>query len=234
MDPLTPPVLAAWLVHLYTGSGFVLAYLAARAAIERDYREAFLWLAVQVVVDSTDGALARLARVKERLPWFDGRRLDDLIDYLTYVFVPALIVWRADLLPPGWTIPTVSAMLLASGYGFSRADAKTTDHFFTGFPSYWNVVSFYLLAAGWPAAVNGAVLLVFVALVFVPVRYVYPSRTPAFRAATIALGSAWGVLMLVMVWQYPGVSRAIFRASLAFPIYYFALSLWLHARSRRV
>jgi phosphatidylcholine synthase len=226
-------MIAAWLVHLYTGSGFVLAFLAARAAVERDYREAFLWLAAQVVVDATDGMFARLARVRERLPWFSGRQLDDLIDYLTYVFVPALIVWRADLLPPGWTLPTVSAMMLASGYGFSRADAKTADHFFTGFPSYWNIVSFYLLVAGWPPAVNTFVLVAFAVMVFVPIRYVYPSRTPVFRRSTIALGSTWGVLMFVMIWLYPYVPRTIFWTSLAFPVYYFALSLWLHARTRR-
>ena len=156
----------------------MLALLATRAVIDYNYRTAFFWLWLQVVIDATDGALARRARVSERIPWFDGGKLDDIVDYLTYVFVPALFVWRAVLVPDEWTIWIAAAMLLASGYGFSRKDAKTPDHFFTGFPSYWNVVTFYLLVAGWSSYVNAAILVTFVVLVFIPIRYVYPSRTP--------------------------------------------------------
>jgi len=225
-------LIAAWLAHLYTASGVVLALLATRAVIESNYRAAFFWLWLQVVVDATDGMLARRARVSERIPWFDGAKLDDIVDYLTYVFVPALCVWRALLVPAGWTIPIASAVLLASAYGFNRSDAKTADHFFTGFPSYWNVVVFYLLVAGWPSSVNAIVLLTFVVLVFVPVRYVYPSRTTVFPRVTNVAGYIWSALMLLMLWQYPAVSRPVMWASLAFPLYYLALSLWLHTRRR--
>ena len=123
-----------------------------------------------------------------------------------------------------------AAMLLSSGYGFSRRDAKTPDHFFTGFPSFWNVVVFYLLVAGWSSSVNAAVLLVFIVLVFIPVKYVYPSRTPVVRVFTNAAGCVWGALLLLMLWQYPAVSRPVMWVSLAFPAYYFALSLWLWNR----
>ena len=225
-------IAAAWLVHLYTASGVVLALLAARAVIDFDYRAAFFWLWLQVVVDATDGLLARWARVSERIPWFDGARLDDIADYLTYVFVPALFVWRAVLVPDAWAIPIASAMLLASAYGFSRTDAKTVDYFFTGFPSYWNALVFYLLVAGWSSAVNAAVLLTAVVLVFIPLRYVYPSRTPILRRVTNIAGSIWSVLMLLMLWQYPAVSRLVMWVSLAFPAYYFALSWWLNLRRK--
>jgi phosphatidylcholine synthase len=220
-------LIAAWLVHLYTASGVVLALLATRAVIDYNYRAAFFWLWLQVVIDATDGMLARHARVSERIPWFDGSKLDDVVDYLTYVFVPALFVWRAVLVPGEWTIWIAAAMLLASGYGFSRKDAKTPDHFFTGFPSYWNVVAFYLLVAGWPPAVNAAILLTFVVLVFVPIRYVYPSRTPVLRVFTNVAGAIWSAMMLFMLWQYPDVSRLAMWASLAFPVYYVVLSIWL-------
>ncbi len=226
-------VVFAWLVHLYTASGAVLAFLAARAIVEYDYRAAFFWLWLQVAVDATDGVLARAARVSVRLPWFNGAKLDDIVDYLTYVFVPALFVWRSLLVPDAWTIPVASAMLLASAYGFNRDDAKTADHFFTGFPSYWNVVIFYLLVAGWPSVANAAVLLVLVVLVFVPLKYVYPSRTPILVRPTNALGVVWAILMLVMLWQYPAVSRSVFLASLVFPVYYVGLSLFLQFRPRK-
>jgi phosphatidylcholine synthase len=223
-------LIAAWLVHLYTASGVVLALLATRAVIESNYRAAFFWLWVQVVVDSTDGALARTARVSQRLPWFDGAKLDEIVDYLTYVFVPALCVWRALLVPDRWAIPIASAMLLSSAYGFNRTDSKTSDHYFTGFPSYWNVVVFYLLVAGWSSSVNAVVLLTFVVLVFVPIRYVYPSRATVLRRFTNVSGSIWSAFMLLMLWQYPAVSKTVMWISLAFPAYYMALSIWLHVR----
>jgi len=221
---------AAWLVHLYTASGIVLAFLAARAFIEFDYRTGFFWLWIQVFVDATDGLLARRMRVRERIPWFDGAKLDDITDYLTYVFVPALFVWRGALVPNAWVLPVVMAMLLSSAYGFNRADAKTSDHFFTGFPSYWNAVTFYLLVAAWPSEVNAAILVVFAVMVFVPIRYVYPSRTLEWRVVTNVAGVIWGGLMLLMLWQYPAVSEPVFWLSLAYPSYYFLLSFRLHFR----
>ena len=218
----------AWFVHLYTASGIILAFLAARAIIDFDYRTAFVWLWIQVVVDATDGYLARLVRVRERIPWFDGAKLDDIADYLTYVFVPALFVWRGALVPNAWALPVAAAMLLSSAYGFNRNDAKTPDHFFTGFPSYWNVVTFYLLVARWSSSVNAAILVVLAVLVLVPIRYVYPSRTRPWRKTTNVAGAVWGGLMLVMLWQFPAVSRTLFLVSLVFPVYYGLLSLGLH------
>ena len=226
-------MISAWLAHLFTASGVVLAFLAAVAVIDHDYRTAFFWLALQIAVDSVDGVFARAARVSERIPWFNGAKLDDIIDYLTYVFIPALFVWRALLVPADWTMPVVGAMLLSSAYGFNRDDAKTADHFFTGFPSYWNIVVFYLLIGGLPKAVNAVILLALAVMVFVPIRYLYPSRTPALRWPTNVLGVIWGVLMLVLLWQYPLVSRPVLWVSFVFPTYYVALSLWLHFRTIR-
>jgi len=223
-------VIAAWLAHAYTASGVVLAFLAARDVVEHEYRNAFFWLYLQVFVDATDGVLARRARVSQVVPWFNGAKLDDIVDYLTYVFVPALLVWRAILVPDAWTLPVAAAMLLSSAFGFNREDAKTEDHFFTGFPSYWNIVVFYLMVAGLPPQVNAVILLALAVLVFVPLRYVYPSRTPLYQPLTIALGVVWSVLMIVMLWQFPLVTPPVLWASLVCPAYYTVLSLVLHFR----
>ena len=223
----------AWLIHLYTASGALFAFLALSRIFYDRYQDAFFWLFLAVIVDATDGVLARRLEVASRLPWFNGAKLDDTIDYLTYVFVPAFFVWHALLVPDRWSVAVVAAMLLSSAYGFNREDAKTEDRSFTGFPSYWNIVVFYLYLAGWTPEVNTAILLVLTAFVFVPVRYVYPSRTPALRAPTIALGSLWSVLMATMLWQMPAVSRPIFWVSLAFPAYYLLLSLALDLRRLR-
>jgi len=219
------PPYTAWLVHLYTASSAVLALLATRAIFEYRLRDAFFWLGAAIVIDATDGVLARAARVSQRLPWFNGAKLDDIVDYLTYVFVPAVIVWRALLVAEAWTIPVASAMLLSSAYGFNREDAKTSDHFFTGFPSYWNLVVFYLYLLQAGQTFNAMVLLALAVLVFVPIRYVYPSRTPAWRGVTVGLGVLWGIALVVMVWQLPVVSPVLLWASLLFPVYYVILSL---------
>jgi phosphatidylcholine synthase len=221
-------VLIAWLAHAYTASGAVLAFLATLNVIDHQYREAFFWLYVQVFVDATDGVLARRAHVATVLPWFNGAKLDDIIDYLAYVFVPALIVWRALLVPSAWALPVALAMLLSSAFGFNREDAKTPDHFFTGFPSYWNIVVLYLFVARLSPAVNAGILLLLATLVFVPIRYVYPSRTPALQRLTLILGLMWAVLMVVMLWQFPAVSPLVLWASLVFPAYYVVASLLLH------
>ena len=138
--------LAGMAVHLYTASGSVLALLIVIAAFDGNAVTA-LWIGlVALVVDGTDGMLARHLRVKETIPWFDGARLDDIVDYLTYVFAPMVLLWTtgpAAGRPTGWVLAALP--LLASSYQFCRVDAKTDDHFFLGFPSYWNVVAFYAI-----------------------------------------------------------------------------------------
>jgi phosphatidylcholine synthase len=233
-----------WIAHLYTASGAVIALLATAMAFAHDFRAAFLYLVLATFVDSTDGLIARALRVKERIPHFDGAKLDDIIDYLTYVFVPALIVWQADLVPSAF--PICAAMLLSSAYGFAHAGAKVhtgstggpstslraSDHFFTGFPSYWNIVAVYLYVLQLPQRTNAIVIAVLAVLVFVPIRYLYPSRTKTLKVPTLALGTMWAVLFAWMIWRLPDTSGPWTLISLLFPIYYVVLSLWLQAGGR--
>jgi phosphatidylcholine synthase len=226
--------IAAWAVHFYTGLGALLGLLALDAAVRASYGAAFAWLAAAMLIDCTDGVLARSAQVKTVLPNFDGSRLDDIVDYVNYVFVPIVLLYRADgALPEGFQRAAIAAMpLLASGYGFCQSDAKTPDHFFKGFPSYWNVVVFYLYCLRTPAWANTVVLAVFSVLVFVPVLYLYPSRGARGRSTTITLGVVWAVMILALLLQFPHPSRGLAVASLFFPAYYFGFSLYLH-RARR-
>jgi phosphatidylcholine synthase len=225
--------MTAWAVHAYTASGIVLALVSLRAIVLGDVREAFGWLLVTTVIDASDGWLARWARVREVTPRFDGATLDNIVDYLTFVFVPVVLLIDTKVLPPPWTMSVASIVLLSSAYGFSQKDAKTSDHFFTGFPSYWNVVAFYLHAAGWPAIVNALVLVGLSLLVFVPLPYVYPSRTPVLQRTTITLCVAWAVVLVWMIWRLPEVPRLVLFGSLFFPVYYVALSLVLASQRRR-
>jgi phosphatidylglycerophosphate synthase len=149
--------LRSWVVHGYTATGAVLALLIVLAAVEGDVARA-LWLGLAaLVIDGTDGMLARRYGVKERLPWFDGALLDNIVDYLTYVFAPMVLLLQSGYLPDGNAGTVIAALpLVASSYQFCRVDAKTDDHFFLGFPSYWNVVAFYAIAMDLtPAVVDG-------------------------------------------------------------------------------
>ena len=222
-----------WIAHLYTATGTVWALLATAMTFAHNFRSAFIFLVVATFVDSTDGVLARAFRVKERLPEFDGALLDNIIDYMTYVFVPALIVWQADLVPVPF--PICVAMLLSSAYGFAHTAAKveTGDHFFTGFPSYWNIVVAYLYILQLPQIVNATVLVVLAILVFVPIRYLYPSRTKTLQIPTLVLGAGWAALFTWMVFRLPATDGPWTALSLVFPVWYVALSLWLHGRERK-
>lgn len=229
-SPSAGRVVAAWGVHLLTASSAPAGLLAIFATIHGDIGTAFLWMAYTLAVDAIDGTLARAVRVKEVVPFVDGSRLDDVVDYFTYVIVPAFFVVQTGLLPAGAAIPVASLVLVASGYGFSQTAAKTPDHFFTGFPSYWNVVAFYLYVLQWPPIANAAVLTIFAVLVFVPLRYAYPSRMTELRTPTVVLGIAWGAVLTWALVHFDDVPRAVVEWSLMYPAYYIALSLYLHAK----
>src|SRR4029079_12313689 len=151
--------LAGLALHAYTASGTVLALLIVIAAIDGDAVRA-LWLGLAALwIDGTEGMIARRLRVKETIPWFDGAMLDNIVDYLTYAFAPIVLLWTGHFLPSGPAGPVLAALpLLASSYQFCRTDAKTADHFFLGFPSYWNVVAFYVVVLSLNPAATGAIL----------------------------------------------------------------------------
>jgi phosphatidylcholine synthase len=224
---------SAWLVHLYTACGAVAAFFGVLAVLGSRYREAFLWMLGATLIDATDGILARRARVSQVLPGVDGPRLDDIVDYLTFVFLPVLLLVQSGALPATWGPAVAAVVLVSSAVGFVLDDAKTADHFFTGFPSYWNIVALYLHVARFGAHVNAAILLLLSGLVFWRVRYVYPTRTPVLRSTTLVLGGIWTVLVLVMILDLPAVSPPLVLVSSFFPIYYFALSAVLHLRGAR-
>jgi phosphatidylcholine synthase len=217
----------AWCVHFYTATGLLasafIAVLVVRGG-DWSFREAFWLMILATFIDSTDGWLARRARVKQVLPGFDGRKLDDLVDFLNYTSLPLLLVWRADILEGGYAW-WLLLPLLASAYGFSQADAKTADGFFLGFPSYWNVVALYLYWLRPPDWLSLSIIIVLALLTFVPTRYLYPSqqRTP-FSRLTIILCALWGVLLLFILSDVVRDSSWLVHLSLIFPAYYMVLS----------
>jgi phosphatidylcholine synthase len=228
-----PPhrVAFAWGVHAFTASGGVVGVAALLAAGAGDLRAAALLMLVALVIDSVDGTLARAARVTEVLPGIDGRRLDDIVDYLNYVVVPAVfLVSAGSLLHWGFA----AAPVLASAYGFAQTDAKTDDHYFVGFPSYWNVVALYLWVLGVSPLTGTLVVVGLAAAVFVPLKYVYPSRMHVLRRSTNGAAALWiGAVGISLAASGAAWREDVLKASLVFPLYYLALSFWLGGRLRR-
>jgi phosphatidylcholine synthase len=216
----------AWATHTFTATGAVWGFLAILAVNEAQWRLAFFWICVAVLVDAVDGFIARAAHVKSVLPAIDGALLDNIIDYLNYVFVPAYLLFQTGRLPAQISLLVVFAILLSSAYQFTQADAKTDDHFFKGFPSYWNIIAFYLMVLPTNPWVNAAILLALVVLVFVPIKYIYPSRTSIFPRLTIGLGVLWGIANLLILWQYPNQAVWMVWLSLLYAVYYTGLSLY--------
>ncbi len=220
----------AWGVHLYTALGAVFGVLAIHYASAGDYRASFIAMAVTILIDSSDGTLARYFNVKTRVPGFDGALLDNIVDYLTYVVAPVFLVICAGLVSGTIGIAVAGFVLIASAYQFCQADAKTSDHFFLGFPSYWNLVVFYLYCLHWRPIANEAILTVFGVMVFVPIKYIYPSRTKPLRPLTLTLGIIWGVITIAMLPSLPSINPVMLYLSLAYIAYYFIASFALHAR----
>ena len=217
---------AAFGVHVFTASGVVWALLAVLAISEHRFRGAFFWMGAALAVDMVDGALARLVDVKRVFPRFDGALLDNLVDYLTYVLVPAYLIVEADLLPSSAALATVSAFSVASAYQFCQADAKTSDHYFKGFPSYWNAIAFYLFVLGLDRQVNLVVLLLLTAAIFVPIKYIYPSRTVRHRPFNLGLGALWSLSVGVVAWRLPAESHGWTGIALACSGVYALLSVY--------
>jgi phosphatidylcholine synthase len=219
-----------WAVHAYTASGAVMGLFAIKFAAEHRFRASFIMMAVATAVDSSDGVMARYLEVKRRIPNFDGALLDNIVDYLTYVVAPAYLMLCAGILPAGgWGLVAASAMLLSSAYGFCQTNAKTPDHFFLGFPSYWNLVAFYMFCFGMTPALNMTIVAVFAALVFVPIKFIYPSRTELLRRLTVSLGIIWAVLVVYLLVTLRAPNHFVVWLSFTFIGYYLTMSIVLHA-----
>jgi phosphatidylcholine synthase len=228
----------AYAVHAYTAAGIGFAFAAAMeiCASAPDPRLVFIYLFAAVLVDATDGPFARRFDVKRWAGTIDGRKIDDIVDYITYTFLPLLLMWRMGWLPAPaavWIIPA----LIASLFGFTNLAAKDeSGGFFLGFPSYWNVVAFYAGLWAGPVGiwVNAGLVLALALLTVLPVRFLYPNLAPRpWKLPLLAGAGVWFVLLVWILVDYPKVSDALLSASLVYPVLYTALSWHLSRTGRR-
>lgn len=223
----------AWSVHVYTASGALWGLLAILAAVEERWMLSFFWMGITMLVDGVDGSLARHFHVKRVVPNFDGALLDNIVDYFTYVLVPLIVVYQAAMVPANLFVPTLAMISMTSAFQFCQTDAKTDDHFFKGFPSYWNVVIIYLFLLQTGIWFNFSVLALCALLVFVPVKYIYPSRTRALRRPTMVLTLIWALMLIMAIALYPTTPAWLTVGSLFYILYYIGASLFLTFDSKR-
>lgn len=183
--------LSAIFVHMFTATGAVLAMLAMLAAVDQKWDMMFLWLVVAFLVDGIDGPLARKFDVKTNAPEIDGVLLDLIIDYLTYVFIPAFSLFKSGLLPnwTGWTI--IIIITFSSALYFADTRMKTRDNSFSGFPACWNMVVLVLFALQPNYWLMLALVVGLSITMFVPLKFVHPVRTERWRMLTLPMALAW-------------------------------------------
>lgn len=222
-------ILRAWAVHFYTSLGLVLGYLALLAIFNDQPLQAAIYLGIAALIDGTDGLLARRCEVHRWTPNFDGRKLDDIIDYLNYVLIPIYAAYHFEIVtgPWVWTLPFA---LVAAIYGFSSDGAKTADGYFTGFPNYWNGLVFYMWLLKMPNWANGLLFIFFGVMVFVPIKYIYLSQTIHYRKLNVVLTVIWLAMVAEIVRNFFNPNPLLVWASLFFPAYYFAMSFYIHFR----
>jgi phosphatidylcholine synthase len=219
----------AWSVHLLTGTGAIWGLLTILAIFEGSWRMMIFWMIIAMFVDGVDGMFARFFHVKEYANTIDGGLLDNMVDYINYVLVAALIIIKApNLVPAGLELAVACSILLTSGYQFTQVDAKTDNdsYFFKGFPSVWNFLVLYLLLLGLNPWINLALLIAGNILIFVPVKYIYPTRNTRLRRLTLGLTyicaaiGVWGLL------QYPDVPQWVILVAIIYSVYYALLSFF--------
>ncbi|TBW37678.1 phosphatidylcholine synthase [Siculibacillus lacustris] len=220
---------AGFSVHLFTASGGAVALLALYAAIERDFATCFAWLGLALFIDGIDGTLARAAKVTETAPRIDGVVLDLVVDFLTYVLVPVIALWRSDLMPTPVAFWLGLIVTLASALYFADTRMKTADHWFRGFPAIWNVAVLYLFVLRLPWPIAAGLLVIGTAAMFAPVVFVHPLRVERVRVATVLVSVAFFGLSAAAILQDLAVGWMIKAGFVAVAIYFLALPLVVRA-----
>lgn len=223
---------AGWLVHAFTASGAFVGLMSMMAIYQHKF-ELSLWLMMgAILIDAVDGMFARMINVKIAVPEIDGALLDNIVDFLNYTIVPCFFLLVTTMLPDFWRFVCVVTITFSSAYQFTQIDAKTSDHFFKGFPSYWNIAIFYLYFWQMDSWLNLSILLFLSMLSFVPIKYVYPSRldylthSKSLRLAMLLATVAWGVATVGLLWVYPESNKLMVFVSMGYIILYLAVSLY--------
>lgn len=222
--------ISAYGVHLLTATGAGLGLWSIILIYDGYFQEALWILAAAVLIDSIDGSLARITDVDTYAPAIDGALLDNIIDFITWTMAPLLWIY-ATMRIPLWVLLICA---ISSGFGFTNKRAKTPDNYFLGFPSYWNIVVFYVYMLNLPEMMAIAILLVFAAMTLLPIKFIYPSKTDSFKIPTLLLGTIFFGQLLVLLYLFNQAPPILIYSSFIFPVYYFGLSFYLNFKRATV
>lgn len=223
---------AGWLIHAFTASGACVGLLSLLAIYHHNMLLALWLMGATILIDAVDGMFARKVKIKEVVPEVNGELLDNIVDFFNYTLVPCFFLLVTDLLPEYWRVLCVMAITFSSAYQFTQVDAKTRDHFFKGFPSYWNIAVFYLFFWQMSSVANMIILLSLSVLSFVPIKYVYPSRldyltdNKFLRMTMVLLTFLWGMATSGLLWLYPQSNHFLVAVSIGYLLLYIAISLY--------
>ncbi len=226
--------LAGMAVHVLTGLGAVCALFAVEAVMAGAWPRVFLWLGIAFLIDGIDGPIARAVDVKQNLPRFSGERIDLIIDYLTYVFVPVLVLLAAGRLPETMGYALAGLILLSSLFHFSDVESKSNDLAFVGFPAIWNILAFYVFALDIGPWLTVVMILLCTMATFFPLHWLHPIRVRFFRPATLLLTALWSVAALMTVLNdFPAEAwaQSVF---VLVALYGLSLSAWLSFKAHAV
>lgn len=191
-------------VHAFTASGMVAGFMAILAITAHEFKTAMLWLFVTLIIDGIDGTFARLFKVKEVLPNFDGSMIDAVIDFATYGIIPAYFIYEASLLPEDYRLLGAAIILMVSAIYYGKSGMISNDYYFIGFPVMWNMVAFYLFfvtnISEW---LNFILVVIFAIMHFIPIKFLYPSRTQKYRWLNITVSAIFVIsnIWIIMIYD---------------------------------
>ncbi|MNO82564.1 Phosphatidylcholine synthase [compost metagenome] len=220
----------AWSVHAVTASGVILALMALLALVDNRPQACLLWLGVALLVDGLDGTLARRFHVKSVLPHFDGSTLDLVIDYLTYVFIPAIFIYRYIPLPVYSELPVVGVILVSSLFCFCNVNMKSQDNYFVGFPAAWNVVAMFFFVFDLHPWVSLVTVLVLAGLTLTKMKFLHPFRVREFMPLNIAVTFIWMLSSALLIVQQPDDRPWLLGIWFVASAYFVGVCLWRTAR----
>lgn len=225
--------LAAWGVHLFTASAACIGVYTLVKIYQHEYIFALWLMGITVFIDAVDGSLARLVHIKSILPKIDGTLLDNIVDFVNYVITPCFfLLVKPDMLPEGYSVLLIFLITITSAYQFCQDDAKTPDHFFKGFPCYWNITLFYMYLLNTSMNFNAMLLSLFCILIFVPIKYVYPSRLDYLTDSKVlkilmhCCSIIYGISSACLLVNYPEIDPLCLGLSLGYIAMYLFLSFY--------
>jgi len=223
----------AWAVHAFSAIGAFIGLLTLVKIHQQEYLQALWLMGITIFIDSIDGTLARLVHIKSVLPKIDGALLDNIIDYLNYVITPCFfLLIKPNILPQEYAIFIVIAITISSSYQFCQAEAKTEDHFFKGFPCYWNLIVFYMYIFNTSMTFNAIILTICCIFIFIPIKYLYPSRidyltnSKNLKLLMNVSTLTYGIVTIYLSIDYPNNNIFCLCISFCYIIMYLFLSLY--------